>query len=228
MTGKLADTVMAVRNGEQLARKYQPVVFNPSTAAQVAQRAKLKLLSQLSAVVGSYIAMPRKGNVSARNLFTKVNFPSVSYSAADGATIGLEGLKLTSSSVYFPQPIVEATEYVLNASIPASETPYDFDAVVYVEMQVTSDNKVRVVSSQVVDTPGAENRFQGSLALTDTESVVLAYGIKMNETARTIYGNLTGVIATEIAKLVANRTLSESNSSLTDTASVKFIPGGEG
>ena len=44
-TGKLGASVFAISGGEQIVRQYNPVVSNPNTDAQVAQRAKLKLMS---------------------------------------------------------------------------------------------------------------------------------------------------------------------------------------
>lgn len=41
--GKLGNTVLAVRRGEQIARVYQPVVANPKSARQQLSRAKMSL-----------------------------------------------------------------------------------------------------------------------------------------------------------------------------------------
>ena len=41
--GKLGNTVMTVRRGQQIARVYQPVVANPKSARQQLSRAKLRL-----------------------------------------------------------------------------------------------------------------------------------------------------------------------------------------
>ena len=97
-TGKKGDTVFAVRNGEQIIRQYNPIVGNPKTEAQVDNRAKLKLLSQLAAVCAPVLAISRKGAVSPRNIFTSINFPSVN--AEQGvADIKLENLQITNSHV---------------------------------------------------------------------------------------------------------------------------------
>ena len=105
MTGKVADVVMSVRNGEQIARKYQPIVTNPNTPAQVEARAKLKLMSQLSAVMASVIAIPRKGNVSSRNGFVKKNYQSLTY-ASQQADIALANVQLTDSVVAMPSIVI--------------------------------------------------------------------------------------------------------------------------
>lgn len=133
MTGKLADVVMAVRNGEQVARKYQPIVFNPSTPAQVAQRAKMKLMSQLSAVMGDVIAIPRSGNVSSRNLFTKKNFALTRYSSAENqAEIELADVQLTAGVLPMPQVYsMVVGDNAITVQMPVGMVPADINKVVY-------------------------------------------------------------------------------------------------
>ena len=97
-TGKMGNMVFATRNGEQIVRQYQPNVSNPSTPAQVAQRAKMKLMSQLATVVAPVIAMPSQGLRSKRNEFTKENFGLTSF-ADDAAQIELNKVQLTKSVI---------------------------------------------------------------------------------------------------------------------------------
>lgn len=102
-TGRLGGSVFAVRRGEQIVRKYQSVVNNPSTGAQVAQRAKFKLAQQVAAALGDDVnpwgIVDRKK--SARNSFTSdlLKSGAVTY-ASDTASVALADLKLTSSSLY--------------------------------------------------------------------------------------------------------------------------------
>lgn len=219
MTGKLADTVMSVRNGEQLARKYQPVVFNPSTTAQVAQRAKLKLLSQLSAVMAPVIAIPRKGSVSSRNLFTKVNFPLTSY-ATDTADITLANVQLTSSTVALPP--VYATRGETDITVNLGTTEVNVDRVVYAMFE-KSGNSLRFVTSAVVTEAGTSASPWGTtMPLVFGEVVVLAYGVRdNNENARTIFGNLQAPTAETVAQLIVQRTLLESDITVTHTQGVQ-------
>ena len=222
MTGKLADTVMAVRNGEQIARKYQPIVSNPSTPAQVAQRAKLKLLSQLSAVMAPVIAMPRNGNMSSRNLFTKVNFPLTTFDS-DTASIDLDHVQLTSSVVALPPVYTERTLSSFGASllIPAGSPAPDFSRVVYTLFEKQSDQKLRYVTSVVVNEPGAGGAFPATLPIINNEAVVLVYGVRDNtEAARVVFGNLEAPTAVDIANLVTTRTLRESDITLSETRGV--------
>lgn len=222
MTGKLADTVMAVRNGEQLARKYQPVVSNPSTPGQIAQRAKMKMLSQLSAVMAPVIAIPRNGSISSRNLFTKINFPLASF-ASDTASIDLDKVQLTSSVVALPSIYVERTASSFGASllIPTGVPTPDFSRVVYALFEKQNDEKLRYVTSMVVKEAGAGGAFPADLPLITGEAVVLAYGVRDNsEAARVAFGNLEAPTAVDVANLVTTRKLTESDITLTETRGI--------
>lgn len=225
MTGKLADTVLSVRNGVQIARKYQPVVYNPSTAAQVAQRAKLKALSQLSAVMAPVIAMPKQGSVSGRNLFTKVNFPAVSFSD-NTASINLTGIKLTRGVVSLPSPVASFSPRMINVSLEDSPA-LDVNRVVYVAFMKGDDNSLRLAGSTVVNVAGADNTYEGVIPVRYTTSnyVIYAYGIRdNNENARTTFGNLTVADAALIATLIVTRTLTETDVTLSETRAILLTP----
>ena len=221
MTGKLADTVMSVRNGEQIARKYQPVVYNPSTAAQVAQRAKMKLISQLSAIFAPVIAIPRRGPVSSRNLFTKKNFSLLTFDN-DTAAINLSSIQLTESVVGIPYLVFRQGETDLTVELSAAIE--GIDRMVYAEFQRLEDGSLEYVDSVVVNTPGVNERFTATfplapIGLSENDNLLyLAYGIRFNsESARVNYDDLNVLSAEMVANLIANRTLTESDVTLTKT-----------
>ena len=219
MTGKLADTVMSVRNGEQLARKYQPIVNNPSTPAQIAQRAKMKLLSQLSAVMAPVIAIPRQGSVSSRNLFTKKNFGIVTY-ANNEAEITLNSVQLTSSVVAFPAISAIRGETAISAFINDAQDlgNINVNRVVYCMFAKQPDNKLRFVDSRVATTAGNGGWEVDDLPLVANEVVILAYGVRDNtEAARVTFGNLEAIAAEQVAQLVTSRTLTEADVTLSET-----------
>ena len=222
MTGKLADTVMSVRNGDQLARKYQPIVYNPSTPAQVAQRAKLKLLSQLSAVMAPVIAMRKAGSVSARNLFTKVNFPNLTYSD-NTANVNLAQIQLTSSVVGLGTVVASRTAEDIVAYIDASEAPTDVDRVIYSLFEKGADDKLRFVSSLTASAPGADSTWLVRFPVRNNEVVVLGYAVRDNtDAARAVFGNMQAVTAEQVAKLIVTRTLTETDVTLTETRGVQL------
>ena len=224
MTGKLADTVMSVRNGEQIARKYQPVVFNPSTPAQVAVRARMKLMSQLSAVFGNVIAMPRVGSVSSRNLFTKVNYPLTSY-ADNEANVNLLGIQVTQSSVGLPPLTVQRTSSGITMALSTADR--SIDRVVYLILVRGVDEKLRMGSTVVVsDTEtGLFETSVGTLAPTASEGVfVYAYGVRDNtDAARAIFGNLNAPTGQQIAQLIVTRNLLATDVTVTETRSAEGV-----
>lgn len=220
MTGKVADVVMCVRNGEQIARKYQPVVSNPNTPGQVETRAKLKLLSQLSAVVAPVVAIPRQGSVSSRNLFTKLNFGIATY-ADDTASVNLPLVQLTKSVVALPGITAgrEGSSITARLVLTGDSSAVNVDKVVYCLFEKTPDDKLRYLGSSVATAPGASNVWDvTNLPGTDLSCVVYAYGVRFNsEAARVKFGDLTTEPATQVAKLIVTRAMIESDVTLTET-----------
>lgn len=217
LRGKLGNTVFAIRNGEQLSRQYNPNPMNPKSAIQTANRAKLKLLSQLSAALQPVIAIPRVGMVSPRNGFTQANYPYTAF-AGDNASIDLADVQLTKSSVGLSGFSADRTggagiAVAMDESIAASN-----DAVVYVVLRRTDASKVEVASSMLVREAGAAGTFAATLPYQDGDIAVCAYGIRYNTVAaRSAFGNLNVPSALGVAKLFANRVLTESDATMTET-----------
>lgn len=215
MKGKVADVVMAVRNGEQIVRKYQPIVSNPNSAAQVANRAKMKLMSQLSAVMAPVIAIPRMGTKSSRNLFVKTNYKSVTYTT-DTASIPLADVQLTSSVVALPAVFATRGADSINANLGTIDV--DVNRVVYA-MFAKYDNELRYVGSAVANEAGTVAApWAVTLPLVSDDVVVYAYGIRdNNENAKVVFGNLETPDAQTVANLIVTRTLLESDITVTRT-----------
>lgn len=218
MTGKLADTVMAVRNGVQLARKYQPIVSNPNTPAQVAVRAKLKLMSQLSAVMAPVIAMPRVGAVSSRNLFVKENYGATSYNS-DEASIELADIKLTKSVVSLPDIRAAWGTQTGDIDVNLGAGEINLSRVVYCAFLKQADNTLRLVRTLVVNDPGSSGGFADTMKVYPVgEYAIYAYGVRDNtDSARTTFSNLQVVTAETVAKIITSRTLTEADVTLTET-----------
>lgn len=221
-TGRLAGSVFSIRFGETIERAYNPIVGNPKTPLQVASRAKLKLLSQLSAVLGPFIAIPRVGAVSSRNLFTKRNYSLTSFSDGE-ANIALAEIQITSSVVALP-PIV-ATRSDAGINVVVSGGIYlgglDVNRVVYVMLAKGTDNKLRSVASVVATDAGTNNTFPAVLPASSSELLILAYGVRDNtEAARVTFSDLTVNSAEHVAKIIVSRQLLESDVTLTETRGV--------
>lgn len=57
LSGKLGNTVLAIYNGVQVARQYQPVVSNPKSSLQQFQRAKANLVGRVSQITPWQVLM---------------------------------------------------------------------------------------------------------------------------------------------------------------------------
>ncbi len=206
-----------IRYGETIENQYQPIVANPNTPAQVEARAKLKLLSQLSAVLAPAIAIRRDGAVSARNLFTKSNYPAVSYAASE-ATINVTGIQLTRSAVGFSVVSAARADSQVNVNVTPGTS---VDRVVYILVSKGNDEKLRYAASLVVSEPGATGNFAGNFYDIGGELYVLAYGVRDNtEAARAVFGNLISPTAESVAKIITSRVLLETDVTLTETRGV--------
>lgn len=219
MSGKVADVVMSVRNGQQIVRKYQPVVSNPKTVNQYTTRARFKLLSQLSAVMAPVIAIPRNGGVSSRNRFTQKNF-RLSTFVNDAANITLVDVQLTDSVVAFPQISGNRTSDAISAYIDNAQNlgTIDVNRVIYSMFVKQADNKFRFVTSRVATSAGDGGWGVADFPLVNEEVVIYGYGVRdNNETASLYFGNLETITAAIVAQLVVSRTLTERDITLTET-----------
>lgn len=227
LRGKLGNTVFAIRNGEQIARQYNPNPMNPKSATQTANRARLKLLSQLSAALQPVIAIPRAGMMSPRNGFTQANYQYTAF-AGDNASIDLADIQLTKSSVALSGFSADRTSgtgiaVLLDESVAASN-----DAVVYVVLRRTDASKVAVASSLLVKEAGTDGKFAATLPYQDGDIAVCAYGIRYNTVAaRSAFGNLNVPSAIGVARLFASRTLTEGDATMSETRGL-FMTAAEG
>lgn len=176
-SGKVGAAVWAVSGGEQIVREYNPTVSNPNTEAQVAQRAKMKLMSQLASVLAPALGFTKQKLVSARNQFVSKNMGICRFEN-NQADVNLTELQLTPSSLVFPGlKLDDAGEGTLEVSLE-SAAPADVKRVAYFVYRQTAESKLEYVASKIV-TEAGENRlfvtdFNGVLG----DYVVYAYGIK--------------------------------------------------
>ena len=222
ITGKKGDSVFQVRNGDQLIRQYNPIISNPRSVGQVAARVKMKLLSQLSAIVGNIVAIPRDGAKSPRNLFTQLNYGLVSVTNGTG-TIELDKLQITKSTT--PMVAFTATrdgQSGINVAL-SENAAASLDGVVYVLLDIDANQVIRVKGSIQVDTAGTGGTFAGTLPATANAAVVLAYGLsKLNQKANVAFGNIQGDAAEHVAELISSRTLTATDLKLTETVGIEL------
>lgn len=223
-TGKLAGSVFAIRNGETIERAYQPIVSNPNTPAQVASRAKLKLMSQLSAVMSPVIAMPRVGAVSPRNRFVKENYSKTSY-ATDTASVNLLAIQLTKSVVALPSLVAVRTgaEIAVNLAFALQEGA---SRVVYACFVKQSDETLRYLTSSVVDVPSVNGDYPTTFTLDSPglDVIIYAYAIRDNTSAANVaFGNMQVPTAQTVAQLITSRTLTDADVTLSETQAVESL-----
>lgn len=200
-TGKVGNSVWAVSGGVQIVRPYNPNVSNPNTDAQVAQRAKFKLLSQVAAALASIIGFVKKGLVSARNQFVSANIALCTFENGQ-AKLDLAGLDLTGSKAPLPEIQASAgSEGVVDINL-SSAAAADIDAVVYAMVHETSDQQLEVVEVKIATTPGQARTFATQMKAGILDNCVYAYGIKYtDEASRNRYADYIATIAEDEATL---------------------------
>lgn len=216
-TGRKGDAVFAVSGGVQIVRQYNPNVSNPNSDAQVEQRAKLKLMSQLAASLSRGIAIPKKGLISARNQFVSKNIGLCTFE--DGmAVVDMAPLQLTIGSTPIPVPSVDReTGVALSAAVAGS-----FDKVFYVCVEITEDNKARIFDIQEAD-PGVSNTFPAEMTLPEGAGFLYAYGAKFSSAqAKALYENYEIPNTNDVAQLSALKSTLLANAVLSATSGVEF------
>ncbi len=215
--GKLGSMVFKTVAGEQVVSQYQPRVANPSTAAQVDQRSKMKLMSQVAAALAPVIAIPRNGLKSSRNLFIQRNFDFAS--ANEGvAQVTYENLQLTSGNAGLAAITAERSQANGVVVKLAEDSRNAVNRVVYILYEKTSQQKLQFVDSVIATNPGDDGKFQASLQYTDGDIVLFAYGMRdLNSQATARYGNYVAEDGQDIAKLVMNRNLTAKDFQFTET-----------
>lgn len=218
INGKIGGVVFSTSGGIQISREYNPNVANPNTQAQVNQRARMKLMSQLSAVMAPVITMQKMGLVSARNQFTKRNF-AYSYVSDGEAQISYENIQLTQGNAALPRIV-----YVTDGGTRELQLEQAADAsvsrVVYIIYRKTAEGKLQYVRSYINETPGEDGKFRQLLPsdINNDNFVFYAYGMKdMSAKATAQYGELNVTTANDLATLVATRKISMTDYQFTQT-----------
>lgn len=217
LTGKYGNAVFRVRRGTQVMAQYNPEVDNPNTDKQVNARARFKLMTQLSAIFAPIIAIPRDGAVTARNLFLKGNF-ALATANQGKAEIDLPQVQLTKSAREMaPFTVSRSSGDGIAVSLIEAQL---FSRVIYAVVAKNANEKLRVFASEVVEngTPGEANTFATKLPYTAEAIVVYAYAISDNNgRATAAFGEIHAPTAQEVAALIASRSVSMSDVSMSQT-----------
>lgn len=223
-SGKLGNMVVSTVAGETIARDYNPNVANPSTSAQVNQRARMKLMSQLSAAFAPVIAIPKDGLKSSRNLFSKKNFP-LTFAANGNAQISYENIQLTDGSTGLPAISVERSTVDSNITVQLeSSAGANVSKVVYILYKKSSEQKLQYVSSVVATDEDETGTFGAEFPIVTGDIIVYAYGIKdTGANASGSYGNYVVNNAEDVAQLVGTRSVAASGMAMTQTRGVTLL-----
>lgn len=213
-TGKLGSSVFAVSGGEQIVRQYNPNVSNPSTDAQVEQRAKLKLMSQLAADMAQSIGFQKKGLVSPRNQFVSANIGKCTYAEGE-AKISLAGIDLTPGSLVMPFPQFGAE----SAIELVGAAPESVSAVVYALYDVLEGYRLNLAEQKIVSVAGDGRTFPTTMENIRNTQICYVYGITNAAGAGQVdYEDYEVVSAGNFATLAFVRRIVLKGGSLTKTA----------
>lgn len=223
-SGKLGTSVFTTVKGVQIVRQHQPVITNPSTKLQVAQRSRFKLVSQIAASMADVIAIPRIGLTSSRNLFIKKNMPAV-LGDVEGAKVSYEKLQLTSGTAALPAIVATRAEDNLTLNL-ASNASAIVNRVIYCIFTKNSDGQLMLNTSAVVSDADIDGSFP--LQITDIagDLAIYAYGMKdTSASASATFGNYKVTNASDIATLVSNRSISSKDFIFTKTSATTLFSG---
>lgn len=227
-SGKLGASVFSVNSGAQIVRQYQPVVANPSTSAQVDQRARLKLMSQVAAAMATVIAIPKNGLKSSRNLFISKNMDSCI--ATDGvAQITYENLQLTAGNIGFPAITAARNAQTGVISVNLSSAPSsDISRVVYIMYRKTQ-GQMEYVASRIVREKGENSNFPTTFPASSGDVVLYSYGMKDSDAKATAkYENYNVTTASDLATLISSRTIAFGDYTFTQTRGTTLATGEQG
>lgn len=219
-SGKLGEGVAATVAGQTIMRQYQPNVKNPNTDAQVAQRARMKLASQLAAAMSPVIVIGKQGLQSSRNLFIKRNMQFIKGSA-EGAECQYDKLQITAGSVALPA-VTATPNGTSNIAVALAESAAGIASrVAYCIFKLSTGKQLIFVGSTIVSEAGAGSTFPGTLPYVEGVAVVYAYGMRdTSDSATAKYENYHVVTADGLASLLTNRSLQASAYNFTKTSGV--------
>lgn len=223
-SGKVGNIVVAKVAGESIARQYNPNVSNPNTTAQVAQRAKMKLASQLSAALAPAIVIRKKGLVSARNQFVQKAMPQIVFSG-NTAQVTYENLQLTDGNTGLPAISASRASQKINMKL-SSGAPANINRVVWNVFGKSAEGKLALAGSIITTDPGESRTFDAEITNIDGDVVIYAYGMSdTSADASARYANYNCETGVDIAKLVASRSLSTSDYKFTETRGATLFTG---
>lgn len=222
-TGKLGASVWAVRKGVQVVREYTDKVSNPNTPAQVGQRAKFKLLTQLGAVVagnGMFFRNLSPGE-SMRNAFMRANMPAVTLSPTGNvALLNVGAVVLTDGHTTAPSATFNRATGTLSVDV-SSNAMTDIMGIGYAVITLPEVGRVIGYSASA-------EKAEGETTITATivappalmsKTNVLIWGYRFTDAAaRARYEAIAAAETVDVVSLEFRRMLREGLIEPTQTA----------
>lgn len=217
-SGKLGASVFAISGGEQIVRQYNPQVSNPQTDAQVAQRAKLKLMSQIAADLAPALGFKKLGLVSARNQFVSKNIALATFE--DGvASVDYSAIKVTSGSQSCPGVNIARYNSTDNVQVTIQDGYMgNITHIVVATADASGDERLALQDVKIA-AKGDGGTFAPVIATANgNKTVVYVYGIistSSNENTR--YGNYANASAENVAELEVAKSLIATATAFTES-----------
>lgn len=216
-SGKLGNIVCSTVAGETIARDYNPEVSNPNTETQVEQRAKFKLMSQLSSIMAPVIAIPRVKNQSSRNLFVRKNMGATVFDGVQAA-INLNRVQLTNGNTNIDTFGCDRSSHEHCSCYYSGINFVGMAGMVYCIFTKDDAGNLQLFDSAVVTENTEHEDWGADLKYTDAEIVLYAYAlIGDGDKAKAAFGNLEAPTAESMAKLLVSSSVAASTIKTTKT-----------
>lgn len=220
-------------------RALQAHVHNPQTEKQTAHRAKIKLLSQLGALLRQFIAIFPTSGSSSRAIFARLNYPNIT-APSTTASIVYTSVVLTDSN----RPITQVVKDVV--TVGTGYRPYlhfidepteDIKRVFYYLFVKTDNGKLSLVDyylSERRTTPTATGFFNWASAPIEVDTdgkslydyVVFAFGMGDNsEEATQHFHDLDVDYLEKVSWLIAENLITDTDYYFTETSSLAWFRG---
>lgn len=220
-------------------RALQAHVNNPRTSKQVAHRAKIKLLSQLGALLRQIIAIFPTSESSSRAIFARLNYPNITASSTT-AEINYTSVILTDSDRTITQVIKDVVP-VGSGFRPylhfIDEPTEDIKRVFYYLFVKTDNGKLSLVDyylSERRTTPTATGFFNWASAPIEVDEdgkslqdyVVFAFGMGDNsEEATQHFHDIDVDYIEKVAWLIKENLITSADYYFTETSSLAWFLG---
>lgn len=238
-TGKKGGVITYRVGDTMLCREYNPHPANPRTERQVAHRAKIKLLSQISAIFRFFIAIFPTSGSSSRAIFARLNYPNIT-ALSTTAEIDYTSVSLTDSNRPLPQVEIDVVpvETGFRPYIHFLDEPKeDIQRAFYYLFTKTDNGKLSLVDyylSERRTTPTATGFFNWASAPIEVDTdgkslhdyVVFAIGMGDNsEEATEHFRELDVDYLEKVAWLIKENLITSADYYFTETRSLSLFRG---